>query len=312
MAHEIVEKTKKNRIKLTGGDLALVIINGTILALFTIVELYPLIYVVSASFSDPESILNGSMKLLPVDFSAFGYSFVFKSDKIWRGYANTIFYTVAGTLVNLILTLPAAYAVSRRDLKGKGIFMIFFMITMYFSGGMIPLYLIVRSLGLYGTRAIMLLIGGVSTYNLIVCRTFFANTIPWDLHEAARIDGASDFRTFFRIVLPLSSPIIVVMILYYGVGHWNSYFTALVYLGDDSQWPLQMVLREILIQAMESKETIMNGLFSGSYEGLLEQIKLLDQIKYCVIVIASVPMLAIFPFLQKYFAQGIMIGSVKG
>ena len=311
MAHLVTEKTV-SRIKLSGADRTLVIINGILLFLFTIIELYPLIFVLSASISDPDAVANGEMILWPVGLDLGGYKFIFDYKAIWSGYANTIFYTVLGTLVNLFLTLPAGYALSRRDLKFRGIFMVFFMITMYFSGGMIPTFLIVKQLGLYNTRMAMLLITGVSTYNLIVCRTFFANTIPWELHEAARIDGANDFRTFARIVLPLSSPIIVVMILYYAVGHWNSYFNALIYLNDKDKWPLQLQLRKILILGEFMKEAIAQGTGNEDYDAMLKQIDQINMIKYGIIVVASLPMLIVFPFLQKYFSQGIMIGSVKG
>ena len=288
----------------------------TFLALFFVVQLYPIVYIVSASFSEPAAVSNGTMVLWPVNPSLEGYKYILQYSDIWTGYANTIFYTVFGTLVNLVITLPAAYAVSRRDMKGSWLVMIFYMITMYFSGGLIPSYLNINSLGLYNTRLIMLIIGGLSVYNLIVARTFFTNSIPWELHEAARIDGCNDFQMFWKIVLPLSAPIIVVLSLYYGVGHWNQYFQAMVYLRDRAKYPLQLFLREILVQSkfVESaiSEGVQNGFSAEEMAYMTKQADTANMIKYCVIIVATVPMMAIYPWLQRFFAKGVMIGAVKG
>lgn len=200
------------------------IVNLLLLFLFFIIELYPILYVLSASFSDAKAVASGKMWLFPIAPTLDGYRYILQYTEIWTGYLNTLLYTVGGTLINLCLTLPAAYALSRKDFKDKTIFMVIFMITMYFSGGLIPGYLNVRSFGLLNTRSVMMIMGAVSVYNLIVARTFFANSIPWEMHEAAKIDGASDIMTFLKVVLPLSGPIIVVMALYYGVGHWNDFF----------------------------------------------------------------------------------------
>ena len=309
-----MEKLEKRHIKLSKGDRVFVTINGILLALFFIVELYPMIYVLSASFSDPQAVGGGEMLLWPVRPSLEGYQYILQYKTIWTGYLNTIFYTVLGTVVNLIVTIPCAYALSRRDFPDKGIFMLLFMFTMYFSGGTIPAYLNYKSLGLLNTRWVMLLSGALSVYNMIVARTFFANSIPWELHEAARIDGASDVRTFFSIVLPLSKAIMAVMVLYYGVAHWNEYFIALLYLPQaKALWPLQMVLREILIRSQFAAESISDGVMDAEQMlELLRQQDVANMMKYCVIVAATVPMLIIYPFLQKYFAKGVMIGSVKG
>lgn len=304
---------RRHRVLPHGGDLAFVICNFTLLALVFIVTLYPMIFVLSASFSQPSAVSTGKMILFPINPTLSGYEYIFQYREIWLGYANTIFYTVAGTFLNLAFTLPCAYALSRKDMIGKGFIMTLFIITMYFSGGLIPSYLNIDSLGLINTRSIMLIGGLVSTFNVIVARTFFANSIPWELHEAARIDGCSDFKIFSRIILPLSKPIIVVLLLYYGIGHWNSYFDAMIFLKDRTLYPLQLFLREILIQGSFASTAIAEGSADAeAIAGLLKQQDTANLIKYGIIVVSTVPMLIIYPFLQKYFSKGVMIGSVKG
>ena len=310
-----MNKTRySSKIRLSGSDRTLVIVNGILLTLFFIVQLYPMLYVLSASFSDPTAVTSGRMILWPVNASLDGYKYILQYSEIWQGYANTIYYTVLGTMVNLVITLPAAYALSRRDMVSRGFLMVIFMFTMYFSGGLIPGYLNIKDLGLIDTRLVMLISGGLSVYNLIVARTFFANTIPWELHEAARIDGCNDFKIFLKIVLPLSAPIIVILTIYYGVGHWNSYFNAMIYLKDRDKYPLQLFLREILVQSKFAQEAMSSGESFTAEEMvyLIKQADTANMIKYCVIVASTLPMLAIYPFLQKYFAKGMMIGSVKG
>ncbi len=305
----------RNRIRHSKGDRIFAVIIYTLLGLFVLVELYPLLYVISASFSDPKAVGSGEMLLWPIRPSLDGYKYIFSYSEIWTGYLNTIFYTVVGTIVNLAVTIPAAYALSRRDFKDKGLFMTIFMFTMYFSGGLIPGYLNIYQLKLLNTRTVMIVCGALSVYNLIVARTFFANTIPWELHEAARIDGAGNFRTFFKIVLPLSSPIMVVMTLYYGVGRWNEYFTAMMYLAKArAMWPLQLFLREILLKGQFATNAMMEG---GDFSpeqmaAMTRQAETANMIKYCVIIAATIPMMVIYPWLQKFFAKGVMIGSVKG
>ena len=304
----------KKHIKLRGGDLVFTCVNSFLLTIAFIIVLYPLLFVISASFSEPQAVASGQMILLPVEPSLQAYKFILDYDEIWIGYANTIFYTFFGTLVNLALTIPCAYALSRRDCPLRGLIMTLFMITMYFGGGLIPGYLNIKDLGLLNTRWIMLISGGVSTYNLIVARTFFANTIPWELHEAAALDGCSDMKMLLRIVLPLSSPIIVVLMLYYGVGHWNSYFNAMIYLSSRDKYPLQIFLREILTVGKFADAAFASGDIMSAEEAaaLLKQVDTANMIKYAVIVAATAPMMAIYPWLQKYFAKGVMIGSVKG
>ena len=289
-----------------------VFVNGAVLILLFVLLIYPILFVISASFSAPDMVNAGKVILLPKGFTLDGYRRILQYDEIWLGYANTLFYTFVGTLLNLVFTIPCAYALSRRDLPGRGAIMVVFMFTMYFSGGLIPGYLNIKQLGLLNTRLVLLISGLVSTYNVIVSRTFFASTIPWEMHEAARVDGASDARTFVSIILPLSKPILVVMALYYGVGRWNSYFDAMIYLRDRALYPLQLFLREILIQSQLSKAMLANATDAETALALANQANEANLIKYCVIIVSTVPMLAIYPWLQRFFAKGVMIGSIKG
>ena len=306
-------KTKKlSKTKINNGIFNAVIY--ILLLLLAVIMLYPLIFVLSASFSDPKAVAGGEMLLLPIKPSLEGYRYLMQYKEIWVGYGNTIFYMIAGTLLNLAATLPCAYAMSRKDLKGRKYLMIYFMITMYFSGGMIPGYLNIKSLGLLDTRGVILINGLVSTFNLIVARTYFMTSIPWEIQEAAVIDGCNDFQIFGKIVFPLSKAITVVMTLYYGVGRWNSYFVEMIYLKDRNKFPLQLFLREILTKSTFAKTAMADGM-SFSAEQMMALIKQADtanMIKYGVIVLSALPMLIIYPFLQKYFEQGVMIGSVKG
>ena len=302
------------RIRMSPGDRVFVVLNGFLLFLFFVATLYPILFVLSASFSDPTAVSTGKMILFPIDPTFQGYEFILQYKEIWTGYANTLFYTIVGTMWNLFLTLPCAYALSRRDMGSRGVIMAIFMVTMYFSGGLIPGYLNMRDLGLLDSRIGLVLNTSISVYNLIVARTFFANSIPWELHEASFLDGCTDFRIFLKIVLPLSSPIIAVLTLYYGVGHWNSYFSALIYLQDRTKYPLQVFLREILVQGRFAEALIQSGeaLSAEQMAELAKQSKTADMIKYGIIVVSTVPMMIIYPWMQKFFAKGVMIGSVKG
>jgi len=287
-------------------------INVILVTLIMIIVLYPLVFIISSSFSDPDLVSTGKVWFLPRGFNIEGYIRVFQDDEIMIGYRNTLFYTIAGTLLNLACTLPAAYALSRRDLVGKNIIMFLMLFTMYFSGGMIPTYLIVKSLGLFNKWYVLLVTGAVNTYNLIIARTFFANGVPRELEEAAIIDGCSKSGVFFTIVLPLSKALIGVLTLYYGVAHWNSWFDGLIYLTDRSKVPLQLVLREILIEQQMKSAMVTSGqdLMGEDMQAL--QVKLASLIRYCVIVVSSVPVMVAYPFLQKYFDKGVMLGSLKG
>ncbi|WP_020573790.1 carbohydrate ABC transporter permease [Actinopolymorpha alba] len=293
-------------IKETRTDRIFNACNYVILGLFLIAVLYPLLYILSASFSDPQAVLSGRVWLWPVDVNLNGYRAIFEYQSIVRGFLNSLFYAGVGTLVNVTLTLLAAYPLSRRDLFGRNSFMLLFVFTMLFSGGMIPTYLVVHNLGLLNTRWALILPTAMAVWNMIITRTYYQVTIPHELLEAARIDGCDDFRFFTRIVLPLSKPIIAVNALFYAVGHWNQFFNALIYLTDESLFPLQLVLREILVQ-----NSIDPAQLTDAAE-LLRRQEIRELLKYALIVVASVPPLLAYPFVQKHFVKGVMIGSLKG
>ncbi|WP_028548396.1 carbohydrate ABC transporter permease [Paenibacillus sp. UNC451MF] len=293
-------------IKETKSDQLFTFINYTILSLFLITILYPLIYVVSASISSSEAVISGKVWLWPVNPSLDGYSAVFKHKLIWSGFMNSIYYTVAGTLINVVMTILAAYPLSRKDFYGKNVFMFLFVFTMMFSGGLIPTYMLVKDLGLLNTTWSMLLPGALGVWNMIITRTYFQTTIPDELLEASQLDGCTDFQFIWKIVLPLSGPIIAVIALFYAVGHWNSYFNALIYLKKQSLYPLQLVLRDILVQNDVDMNMLVDVAEQAKREGLRELLK------YSLIVVATVPLLVVYPFVQKYFVKGIMIGSLKG
>ena len=287
------------------------IIIHILVILVLIVVLYPLIYIISASISSPNAVNSGAMKLLPKDITFEGYQIIFKNKDIWNGYLNTIIYTIVGTLVNLVFTIPAGYALSRKDLPSRNFILKLILVTMFISGGLIPSYLLITGLGLKNSMWALILPGAVSVYNLIVVRTYFQTNIPEELIESAVIDGASFFRIFWEIVIPLSKPIIAVMALFYGIGHWNQYFGALLYIDDRSKYPLQMILREILVvQDLSSNPTMSMSKEMAKF--LYSQQQLAQVIKYGVMIVSTLPIIIIYPFLQKYFVKGVMIGSVKG
>ena len=281
--------------------------------LLILIILYPLIYVVSSSFSSGEAVSTGKVLLWPVEFSLQGYKAVFAYQQVWVGYRNTIFYTVAGTLLNLTLTIMAAYPLSRKNFQFRNFYMTLFLITMFFSGGLIPIFLNVRDLGLYNTRAIMILMNLVSVWNLMVARTYIQTSIPNELYEAAVMDGANHFTYFFRCVLPLSGTIVAVLSVYYGVARWNDYFTGLVMLRDRRLYPLQLVLREILasLTSTGSSDTFFAA-YADNLGGLQEALRKAEVAKYCCIVVSTVPAVLLYVFMQKYFVKGVMIGSLKG
>lgn len=296
-------------IRESPADRVFVVVNKIFLAVILLLVLYPLVYIVSASISDPVAVNSGRMWLLPVDVTFEGFSRVFQNPEIWLGYRNTAFYTVFGTLINLAVTLPAAYALSRRDLVGRNVFMGLYLFTMFFNGGLIPTYLLVRDLGMVNTVWAMLLPNAASVWLIIVARTFFQSTIPGELREAAAMDGCSNFRFFWSIVLPLSRSIIAVLALFYAVGHWNQYFNALIYLSDRELFPLQLFLREILVQQQMDASMMMSG---GSMEALAQQARIADIVKYAVMIVSALPLLIAYPLVQRFFVKGVMIGSVKG
>ncbi len=289
----------------SAGDKAFDIVNHTILILVALAVFYPLYFIVIASFSDPAAVASGNVSFWPKGFNLDGYVKVFENQKIWLGYRNSIFYTVIGTAVNLALTIMAAYGLSKKGLPGQGILMGLITFTMLFSGGLIPTYLLVDKLGINNSMWALVLPGAVSVYNLIIARSYMAENISGELEEAARLDGCSDFNLFFRIALPLSKPIIGVVVLMYAVGHWNEYFNALIYLRDQALYPLQVILRDLLIQTEQAANM-------GGDASVMEMQRVADMLKYGVIVVSSLPVLCMYPFIQKYFAQGMMIGSLKG
>ena len=278
-----------------------------ILTLILFVVAYPLYWVIISSFSDPTAVSAGKVLLRPMGFTLKGYAEVFKNSQVMRGFFNSIVITFVGVCVNLAVTLPTAYALSRDNFSGKKPITIFYMITMFFGGGMIPTYLVVKNMQLLNTIWALVLPGCLSVYNMIVARTFFKSNISEELYE---IDGCTQSRFFFQIALPLSKAIIAIMVLYYGVGHWNSYFSALLYISDQDKYPLQLVLRNILI----TNQTALSqtATTAAARAALQEQQQLIDVMKYSLIIISSVPVLIMYPLVQKHFVKGVMIGSVKG
>lgn len=293
------------KIKSTKGDRLFEIII-TIFGLFLLFSiLYPLIFVLAASFSDPDLVLRGDVKLWPKGFTVEPYKMVFENDEIWLGYRNTLFYTIVGTFINIVLTVLAAYPLSRKDMPCRRLFTLIIIFTMYFNGGLIPTYLLVRDLRMYNTVWAILIPGAITTYNLLVAKTFFENSIPQEIYESAMLDGCSNIKMLYQIVLPLSSAILAVLVLYYGVANWNSYFPALIYLQNKQLFPLQIFLRDILLLSQTEQ-------IGSNSVGMGDKIKMAEGIKYSVIVVSSVPVLVLYPMAQKYFVKGVMIGAVKG
>ncbi len=288
------------------NDKIFYIIITAILTFFFIAVLYPCIFVLSASFSSGVAVQSGKVILFPVDLSIEGYRAVFNTSTVWTGFINSLFYTVVGTTINLVMTLTAAYCLSRRDLPGRNGIMLLFTFTMFFSGGMIPSFMMVQSLGILNTRWALLLPGAIGVYNLIVARTFIINSIPLELLEASQMDGCSDVMYYLKVVIPLSKAIIAVLVLFYGVGHWNAYFNAMIYLHDKSLYPLTLFLREILMASQIDPSTVQDPELQARLA------EMAGAIKYSLIVVSMVPVLIIYPFVQKYFVKGVMIGSVKG
>lgn len=311
MADSLASSQPQNSlIKESVGDRIFLVCVYIFVTLALIVTLYPLIYILSASMSDPAAVRTGRMVLWPVDMTLQGYRVILQNASLWRGYYNTIIYTVVGTSINLLLTIPAGYVLSRDDFQLKGFVTKMMVITMFISGGMIPTYILVNNLGITNTMWALVLPGAASVYNIVITRVFMSTTIPDELTEAAVMDGANNFKIFTAVVLPLSKPIIAVMALFYGIGHWNNFFNALLYLDDRSLYPLQMVLREILVlQDLASNPDVISeeqALYAHSQQ------QLAAVMKYGVMVVATAPVIMVYPFLQKYFVKGVMLGSIKG
>lgn len=286
------------------GDKVFNALNCIFLGVMALIILYPLYFIIIAAISDPDAVLAGEVFLYPVGITFSGFEKILERTDVWLGYRNTIVYTIITVVLSLIVTIPAGWALSRKNLAGKQFFMIFFLIPMFFGGGLIPFYNVMSGLGLVNTMWAIILPSIMSVWNLFMTRTFFESSIPDGLVEAAKIDGAGEFRIFFELVIPLAKAIMAVMALYYAIGQWNSYFNAMIFIQDETLYPLQLVLKEILI-ASEST-------MGGSGETILEQYRLANQIKYVSVIVSSAPVIMLYPFVQKYFAQGVMIGSLKG
>lgn len=297
---------KSNRIRSSREDRAFSVVAYTLATVALVITLYPLVYCVSASFSDPMEVVRGNVLLLPKKTTLMAYQAVIKNKSMFSGYANTLLYTILGTSLNLVMTIAVAYPLSKRDFRGRNGITFLFTITMFFSGGMVPNFLLIRNLGLYDSIWSLLLPGCVSAWNLVIMRTYFQTAIPEEVCESAYMDGCSNVGALLRIVLPLSAPIIAVMVIFYGVGHWNSYFNALLYLKSREKYPLSLVLREILLQGMGQEKTGAEVIDS------VADLLLFETLKYAVIIVSSLPMLILYPALQRYFVKGTMIGSLKG
>ena len=294
-----------HRVRRQGRDVVFDAILYSICTVLLLMILYPLWFIVIASFSDPSAVAGGHVWVWPVGFTLDGYDELLKQPRVWLGYRNTIAYTVVGTLIGLAVNIPAAYALSRKDLWGRKGLMGLYVFTMFFSGGLIPIFLTVQQAGLYNTFWVLVLPFSVSAYNIIVARTFFETSLPPDLWDAAQIDGCGNLRFFFTMALPLSKAVISVIALWTAVGQWNSYFNALIYIRDENLYPLQLIMRNILI-------TNQNFAALGTGEAAMIAMRRANLVRYAMIIIATVPIMCVYPFIQKYFDQGVMIGAVTG
>lgn len=297
-------KTVSPIMRSSRGDKIFYVINAVLLGILALIVLYPLYFIIIASISDPDAVLAGKVVLFPVDITLSGFQKIMERQDVWRGYLNTIIYTALTVALSLLVTVPAGWALSRKTLPGKKFWMMYFIIPMFFGGGLIPFYNVMSSLHLINSMWAIILPSILSVWNLFMTKTFFETSISDGLIEAATIDGAGAFRIFVSVVVPLSKAILAVMALYYAVGQWNSYFNAMIFIQDETLYPLQLVLKEILIA---SESTV-----GGSGETILEQYRLANQLKYASVIVSSLPVLCLYPFVQKYFAQGVMIGSLKG
>lgn len=298
---------KTNSVKLSSGDRVFGIVNGILLAIITLLIVYPIYFIIVASVSDPTYVNLGQTLFWPKGLNISGYQKIFEYSEISTGYLNSIFYTVLGTCINLLVCVPTAFALSRKELVGRGWINAFFVVTMYFSGGLVPGYLLIKNLGMINTVWALVLPGALNVYNMIVCRSFFMSNISDELFEATKIDGGSYTSFFFKVALPLSKSIIAVMVLYHALVHWNSYLSALYYIRDTNKYPLQLILRNLT--ASLSVDSIQDAMDSAA---ISEKMKASQTVRYAVIIVASIPVFLMYPFVQKYFVKGVMVGSVKG
>lgn len=299
-AKELKTLKKKNKIKESKTDYVYYAICGFILFLLAVIVIYPLYYIVIASVSDPDKVLTGDVWLYPVKVTFSGYAQLFNRSDVWRGYFNTLVYTICGTLFNIVLTIPAGWALSRDYLPFRKVIMVLLIITMFFGGGLVPYVILCRALGLYQNPLILIIGGGVSVYNVFMCKSFFQTNVPKEVLEAGQIDGAGEIRTFFDLVLPIAKSIISVMVLFYAVGHWNNYIDAYIFNIDKDFYPLQTVLDELL-----------SATTGGEGDVVLEQMRVATQIKFTSIIVATVPILILYPMIEKHFGQGVLVGSFK-
>lgn len=295
----------KKNVSTSRQDRIFQIINVLLMTIVCVIIVYPLYYVLLASFTDPDVVKTGKLLLLPESLYFEGYKKALTYSPLWKGYANTVKYTLAGTLCSLFCTVPGAYALSRRDMAGRRFIMFLFTFTMFFSGGIIPMYLVIKKLNIYDTMWALVLPSAISVYNMIVCRSFFDSSIPDELLEAAKVDGCSDFGFFLKIALPLSKTIMAVICLFYATAMWNQFFNPLMFLAEEKNMPLQVVLRNLILMNQAAQ-------MDSSASDMAAQQKIVDQLKYCIVVVSALPLLSIYPFLQKYFAKGVTIGAVKG
>ncbi len=296
------------KIRMAKSDIIYSVFCVILLIAAAVLILFPLMNIVSSSFSDPNAVVAGEVFLLPVRPTLLAYQAVFNDKSIMTGFYNSVIYTIVGTTINLVVTVAYAYPLSLKTFYGRNVIMIMLLFTMYFSGGLIPTYLVVSNLNMTNTVWALVIPGAVSVYQIIVCRTFFQNTIPRDLYDAASIDGCGDIKCLFSVVLPNSKAILAVLVLMFAVGHWNTFFTALIYISDPDKYPLQLILRDILIGAGNTS-SMLTGM---DIEDQLLRENLATLLKYSTIVVGSLPMMILYPFAQKYFIKGVMIGSVKG
>lgn len=297
---------KRKRIKTSRSDIIFYILTGIFITCFFILVLYPIIFVIAASFSSGDAVSAGRVFLWPVDFSLDGYKTVFNNSAVLTGFRNSLLYMIVGTTINVVLTMCAAYALTRTELPGINKIMFLFTFTMFFSGGMIPNYILIRNLHIMNSMWAMVLPGAINAYNLIIARTFIKSNIPRELYEAAEMDGCSDITFFLKIVIPLSGAIVAVLVLFYGVAHWNSYFNPMLYLNDADKYSLPIILKQILISSQIDPSTVTDP------ELQMQIARMANVIKYALIVVTMVPIVLIYPFIQKYFVKGVMIGSIKG
>ena len=299
-----MNKSKLNRI--TTFD----VVNSALVVMITLLIMYPLYFVIIASFSKPADVMAGETLLWIKNFTTTNYEYLLNEGRLWTGYRNTIVYTALGTLYQLFLTIPTAYVLTKKYLPGRNFVSIFYLLPMYISGGLIPSFILMKNLGMVDNPLILIIGGGISCYNLLIAKQYFATSIPGELYEAAQIDGAPEWKCFTKIAMPLAKPIIAVMALYYGVSHWNSYYTAMIYIREEDFWPLQLVLKEVLISSQDI--VIEPGMDMEMMEALMQRLEMVQGMKYAIIFVACLPLLIAYPFVQKYFTKGMMIGAVKG